>query len=997
MTRLRRVASIWLAVTSAIAASALAQDLASLLGQPVVAVRFEIEGRPETSPALAALSDVRPGSPLREDAWRSTIARIDALGRFENIVAVAQPVPGGVDVIFRLIPRHPINRLDVRGVTGIPPDALRQQVMQRYGGVPATTRPAAVAAAAAQFVRDAGYLDAQVTAETELTHDPDSATLVLQVQAGPIAPVSTSDVEIRGVQAMSRDDIIERTGTTIGSPFRRRDIESSLIEIEDDLRRRGFYEVQAVLQSARVENGVRVHIIVDTGPRVQLVVRPAGVIPRTAIDDLIPIERLGSADQDLLEDSRARIEARLKREGFYRASAPFTRDLHAAEQRLDIIFDIVRGPRFFVERVELPAALSLPAATVRRLIDLGPGDVFDERRFLAGLSLVADAYRREGHYNVEVTPAYEEVPSKAGPSETWVVLHPNIAEGPRGVLARIDVTFAGPHQVSEAELRAVMRSRVGAPYIQAESAADEQTLRELYVNRGFRTAAVSVRPTFAAEGREAALTVAVNEGVQALIGDIQVSGNSRTSTNEILDTLQIQPGDPAGKAALDAALRRLNELGVFRRVSLRVDELVGEARVLLVVSVSEAPNSILGWGVGLEGRRNVRESAAGGFEDYLEFSPRGSFEIGRRNLGGRDRSLNLFSRVSFNPTRRRAGDTGGTASDSEEESITEYRVTGTYRERRAWRTNLDLLVGVVSEQAFRTNFDFVRNSANAELLRRVSPTVNWIGRYSLDFTRLINERIAEDDPDRPVIDRLFPQVRLSILATGVSWDRRNDPLSPTTGTLVTADGEVASRSLGSEVGYLKTFFQVSAFRPLDAAARTVLAGRAQIGAARGFRRTVQELDDEGRPVFDDNGNPILTVVQDLPASQRFFAGGGTTVRGFQPDRLGVPELLNGDGLSLGGNGLVVLNAELRRLACRCKTFMGSTLSVVGFLDGGNVFVRAADIDLGRLRGAAGAGIRYNSPLGPLRFDLGFKMSRRDAVGGRPERGWEYHLSIGETF
>ena len=76
MTRLGRVVLSWLAVTGAIVTSAIAQDLATLLGQPVVAVRFEIEGRPETSPALAALSDVRPGSPLREDAWRSTIARM---------------------------------------------------------------------------------------------------------------------------------------------------------------------------------------------------------------------------------------------------------------------------------------------------------------------------------------------------------------------------------------------------------------------------------------------------------------------------------------------------------------------------------------------------------------------------------------------------------------------------------------------------------------------------------------------------------------------------------------------------------------------------------------------------------------------------------------------------------------------------------------------------------------------------------------------------------
>jgi outer membrane translocation and assembly module TamA len=308
---------------------------------------------------------------------------------------------------------------------------------------------------------------------------------------------------------------------------------------------------------------------------------------------------------------------------------------------------------------------------------------------------------------------------------------------------------------------------------------------------------------------------------------------------------------------------------------------------------------------------------------------------------------------------------------------------------------IDLVAGVTSEQAFRTSFDFVRNSVNLEGLRRLTERVSLVGRYSLEFTRLLNERFTDPD-DKPLIDRLFPQVRLSLLGLSMSWDHRNDPLSPTAGTLVTTDVELSSRALGSEVGYVKTYLQGSAFRSLDTSQRTVLAVRGQIGAAHGFHRTVEELDPNGDAIIGDDGLPLLTSVADLPASQRFYAGGGTTVRGFQLDRLGVEEIINPDGLSLGGNGLVVANAEIRRGVCRCKSFLGTNLSAVGFVDSGNVFARASDIDLGRLRGAAGLGMRYNSILGPLRLDFGFKMSTH-IVGGRPERGWEYHLSIGEAF
>jgi hypothetical protein len=70
--------------------------------------------------------------------------------------------------------------------------------------------------------------------------------------------------------------------------------------------------------------------------------------------------------------------------------------------------------------------------------------------------------------------------------------------------------------------------------------------------------------------------------------------------------------------------------------------------------------------------------------------------------------------------------------------LTEDRVTGTYRERRAFGTGTDLLLGVTSEQGRRTNFNFVRQRANAEALRVVSPRLCVSGRYALEFTRLFD-------------------------------------------------------------------------------------------------------------------------------------------------------------------------------------------------------------------------------------------------------------------
>ncbi|MEO7191247.1 MAG: POTRA domain-containing protein [Vicinamibacterales bacterium] len=962
-------------------------------GQTVVRVRFEVEGRPDLSPDLTAMSDVRAGEPLRPEAVRATIAHLDALGRYDNVIPVAVNTPAGLEIVFRLVPRHPITRLVVSGQTGIPAKTLQDRIQQRYDGVPTRAKPDQVAVVAQELLSDDGYLESRVTASTQLIHDPDSAVLTLDVAAGPLVLVHESQVTLRGANLVSAAEVTRRSQTQAGQPYRRRAIDAALVALEDDLRTRGFYEAQATVQPARTPAGMDLAITVDTGPRVQLIVKPESALVGGGVDDLIPIKRLGSADLDLLEDSRARIETRLKSDGYLKGAAPFTRVLQDDAQLLTITFTVTRGARYYVDRIDLPAALTLSETNLREMLQVREGEVFNEARYLAGLSRIVDEYRRRGYYTVsiETEPTYEEVPARQTPSRAYVVLRPKITEGPRAVVGRIDFAYAGEHLVSEADLRQVLQSRAGQPYVERQAALDQAALRTLYRNRGFRSAEVSLEPQPAADRQSVSFTIRINEGPQAVIGEVVIVGNQHVSTDSIREDLRLVKGQPAGDSALSEARRRLEERGVFRRVGIQWDEVAGEEHEIhVVVNVQEAPDTTTSVGGGLEAARSTRVTTTGN-EDFLELSPRGFFEIGRRNLGGRNRALDLFSRVSLKP-RQAPTDP---VHDGRGFGFTEYRVSGTYRERRAFRSATDIIIGITSEQAKRTSFNFVRNGANAEFLRRMSAEVNLSGRYILEFTRLLEERFSDDE--RPLIDRLFPQVRLSILATGLSWDRRSNPLNPDSGTFVTADFEAASRAIGSEVSYVKSFFQASEFRALDASKRTVLAVRGELGAARSF------LGAESGDGASASGAGACGQSQqqgqcpNLPASQRFFAGGGTTVRGFQLDRLGIPEILTEDGLSLGGDALIVANVELRRAL---TTLLGRKLTGVGFVDAGNVFARASQLSLGRLRGAAGFGFRYDSPLGPIRLDLGFKLAPQSINGkpdGRRERGWEYHLSIGEAF
>ena len=119
-----------------------------------------------------------------------------------------------------------------------------------------------------------------------------------------------------------------------------------------------------------------------------------------------------------------------------------------------------------------------------------------------------------------------------------------------------------------------------------------------------------------------------------------------------------------------------------------------------------------------------------------------------------------------------------------------------------------------------------------------------------------------------------------------------------------------------------------------------------------------------------NGNPVLVSVRDLPASERFFAGGDTTIRGFALDT----RRRAGDDchrrLSAGRRR----GDRPQRRAARARSAASS--GRVLFVDGGNVFARTTDIDLGELRGSVGFGVRYRSPIGPIRLDVGFKLDRR---------------------
>ena len=181
-----------------------------------------------------------------------------------------------------------------------------------------------------------------------------------------------------------------------------------------------------------------------------------------------------------------------------------------------------------------------------------------------------------------------------------------------------------------------------------------------------------------------------------------------------------------------------------------------------MVTVEEAPATTVGYGGGLEGGQRLRQEEPGGAAtEVFEIAPRGFVEYARRNLFGRNQSISLFARASLR-TRASTSQVAEGEPEPTGYALRDYRVLGTYRKPRFLGTANDLLVTGFLEQGLRSSFNFTRRGARAELTRRFTRQLSFSGRYVIERDKLFEERL--DPEDKPLIDRLFPQVRLSTVS-----------------------------------------------------------------------------------------------------------------------------------------------------------------------------------------------------------------------------------------
>ena len=494
----------------------------------------------------------------------------------------------------------------------------------------------------------------------------------------------------------------------------------------------------------------------------------------------------------------------------------------------------------------------------------------------------------------------------------------------------------------EATRRPVARS-VWSPAISVARRTSREARARLeldYRRAGFNAARVTARSTVDLSSASVEVDIGVEEGRQQILEEIVIDGLARAHPPLVARTLQLDVGAPVDLGAWGLARTRLYDTGMFRSVDLQAqpsgeasqgDTQPVQARVLL----EEWPAYGLRYGLRVDDLVAPSDIAA-----TREYRLGLAADVSRRLLFGRAPTVGLSA-------------TGAPEHWAARSYLRVPRFFGL-------PVTSNLFVSRTRETRGEESAAFIQNVTTFTAEQRIRPSPTLTLAYSVNLDR--NHTFDKDpNPDFPF------DLRVNILRFNANtvFDRRDNLFNATSGMFHSSTVEYAFEPGTGAVAFAKYFAQQSHYwrtGPL------VLATAGRLGLATGLG------DSEVIP------------------SERFFAGGGNTIRGYAQDSLGPRNVFHDPR---GGNALLVFNQEARFPMYRW-------ISGVGFLDAGNVFASAGKISLADLDVGAGVGLRLDSPVGLLRFDYGFALTRdrvspTPAAAANTKRIGRFYFSIGQVF
>ena len=970
-------------------------------GQRVVAIRVVDESGAvlESDPAGLPL---QPGQPFSSEAARASLRQLFASGRYADLTAELAPVEGGVRLDFVVQPNYYVNKV---AITGLPePPSASAAVSALRLGLGEIFRESLMAPALdrlRQTLEDEGLYQAKLS--YELSPRPDTRQMDVAVLAEPGQRARAGTVTLVNDTPFQEDELRRRLKLDPGTQITSERINQGIERARNWLVDRDYLGARVTLTRGVFDaqtNRVPLRVRILAGRNIRVLVEGAEFSSGT-LRRLLPIYAEGTVDEDLLQEGRRNLRDYLQSEGYFDAQVDYTTSGVpapddptpqlglGAENTATITYDVNRGARRRLVAVAVEGNGYFGTETLLGRLRIRPAAFASRGRFSSAL-LDADVaslralYQANGFRQVQVR---SELTANYGGQPDDLFVRFQIAEGRQSRVGELQIE--GNSAFSDEELLGVIASSPGQPFSDFNVTLDRDNVLALYYERGFPEARFSPEATElppGADGEEprTRLIYRIEEGRPLRVAQVLLDGYEHTRRGVVGREVQLQPGQPLSEGAVVETQRRLYDLGIFSRVSIAPQNPTGsDPDKNVTVLVEEAQRYTIGYGGGLEAQR-LGGAGSGPVGGEFNVSPRAIFQFSKLNLTGRADTLSFRARAS-------------TIQGRGQLSYTSSNYFG-------WRNLSFQLTGLFDKSRDVLTFTSTRYEATTQFLYRLSLASSLAFRYS--YRRIVASDLQISAQQIPLYSQ---PTRVSLF--GLTWlrDRRDSAADPTRGSLNTFSADLAGKPIGSSASFLRVFLQNSTYTPIGR--RLILARSARLGVTT--------------PI----GNSLST---DIPLPERFFSGGGTTLRGFGLNQAGPRDPLT--GFPVGGLTMLVFNQELR-FPMRLP-WVGDRVGGGIFYDVGNVFSRFGNVtfrtappapvfdpaqptlcasnctnDLAYLSHTVGFALRYNTPIGPVSIDLGYQLNPArflvpigTAVPGQPvpltlERlpAFQFFVNLGTTF
>jgi outer membrane protein insertion porin family len=949
-----------------------------------VVEKIELLGLPQSDEAhLVQLLPQKAGEALARDQVRESIRILYATGRFSDIQAEVTLAGNGVTLAFVTSMNFFVGAVDVEGAPGHPnANQIINASKFELGELYTLDKLDRALQNIRALMQENGYYRARVTAESTSNTATQQSDVLFHITAGPLARVG--EVQVTGTSGLSPAEVESIAHMGRGDRVSASRVSNSLQRLRKRFKKqnRVLAQVSIATQQYRTEsNTVDYTFQIDPGP-VVVIMAQGFHVSRRVLRKEIPVYEENALDDDLLTEGKRNLLDYLQTRGRFDAKVDITRENDS--QTLRVIYQIdpgsvhklvlveITGNKNFLDVPALKSRMQVQPAT--RFISHGR---YSEALLRSDVATLEALYRNNGFRDVKIQTNIDD--NYEGVADR-LAIHIHIDEGPQTLVGTLRIS--GNQKIPGGELPE-LSTREGQPYSEQNLASDREAILNLYFNRGFPNATLDITAQASAQPNREDVAYAIHEGEQFSVNHVFVGGRDHTRDYIVQREVQVHPGEALSQQDILGTQAKLYDLGIFSQVDTAVQNPEGtDPQKNVLVQVREAHRYTFTYGAGLEFETGL-PSGVKAPQGTTGVSPRVSFDVTRLNFGGRDQTLTFQSHVGRLQQR----------------GLISYEFPKLFNSDK-----FKLIFTIFYDNSLNVaTFSSQRLEGKIDLRQQISKPSSIT--YRFDYRRVQASNIV-------ISPALVPLLSLPARVGGPGFtfirDKRDNPLESTRGNYFTLDGFAASGYFGSEADYGRALAQNSTYQAFGGKGRPdhqfVFARSTTIGLEQPLRST-RVLPPGPCPINTTTGKSVCQGITLIPLPELFFSGGGNSHRGFGLNQAGPRD--PSSGFPVGGTALFVNNLELRFPPVSLP-YLGEGFGFAIFHDMGNVFTAQHDMLKGLLRWhqpdpaqclvapsntanqgclnsfnnsgfdytshAVGLGLRYRTPIGPVRFDFGYNVN-----------------------